>query len=161
MKKLIILAVAGFSLVMGDLAAQTVTPAKKENGVTPSQVLSYAKAARQLLGSRTYDPIVIRKRIDKSSPLYDMLPYFEKGNAIINKVIREGNGITPANAIKYEQEIQEVSDGITRLIAVTQMQGGIPDCFKGCDNNYVGTGGGTGWKRFTCKMACLIVETAN
>ncbi len=159
MKKLLtgVFAIVILSLITGKLCAQTVTT---KAAVTPSQVLSYAKTAKELLGGRTYDPIVIRKRIDKSSPLYRMLPYFEKGNAVINKVIKEGDGITPANAIKYEQEMQQAIDGIKNLIAVTQV-GSIPECFKGCDDNYVGLGGGTGWKRFCCKMACLIVETAN
>lgn len=161
MKKLLtgVFAIVVLLLAAGKLSAQTVTT--KEAAVTPSQVLEYAKAGKALLGGRTYVPITIQKKVDKSSPIFKTLPLFEKGNALINKVIKEGTAITPANALKYEQEMKEINDGISRLIAVTPMGHPIPECFKGCDDNYPGIGGGSGWKRFCCKMSCLIVETAD
>lgn len=160
MKKLFtgILAIAMLILLKGNLSAQTVTT---KTTVTPSQVLEYAKAAKELLGGRTYEVITIQKKVDKSSPFFKTIPYFTKGNELINKVIKEGSSMTPANALKYEKEMQEIGSSIDRLINVTQLDHPIPECFKGCDTNYPGLGGGSGWKRFCCKMSCLIVETAD
>jgi hypothetical protein len=141
--------------------AQTANANKKISAVTPSQVLSYAVKAKENLEGRVYEPILIRKQIDKNSPLYKMLPHIDKGNALINKVVAAGTSITQQQAENYDAEMKQVISDIDKLSAGPQTGNGIPKCFKGCDENYPGLGGGQGWKRFTCKMACLIVETAN
>ncbi|MFM9911069.1 MAG: hypothetical protein ACKVOW_17140 [Chitinophagaceae bacterium] len=141
--------------------AQTANANKKVTTVTPSQVLSYAVKAKENLGGKVYDPMLIRKKIDKSSPLYKMLPYMDKGNSLINNVVAAGSSITQQQAEKYDAEMKQVMLDIDKLSGGPQTGNEIPKCFKGCDENYPGLGGGQGWKRFTCKMACLIVETAH
>jgi hypothetical protein len=141
--------------------AQTVNANTKETTITPAQVLGYAVKAKKNLGGRVYEPMLIRKRIDKNTPMYKMLPYMDKGNTLINKVVAAGTSITQQQAENYDAEMKQVISDIDKLSAGSQTGNGIPKCFKGCDENYPGLGGGQGWKRFTCKMACLIVETAH
>ncbi len=128
---------------------------------TKQQVLDFAIEAKNTVAYSRYYPIQIRKQIDKNTQLKKMLPFFDQGYAIIKKVNEAGNDITPAMALKYDEEMKQVMTQIDKLSSGVPTGNKIPECFRGCDDNYPGLGGGQGWKRFTCKMACLIVEVSH
>lgn len=164
MKKLIVTCFLGCALFLpGFLNAQTITTANKETAVSTSQVLAYAKEAKQATGKRQHMPIKMRLYIEQSSPLIAkaLCNNVDYGYNLINKVYALGTKITAAEAMRYDAEMNRIITEIDKLSTGLQQGNDIPKCFGGCDSNYPGLGGGNGWKRFTCKMACLIVETAN
>lgn len=129
--------------------------------VTKQEVISFALEAKNTDAYSRYNPIQIRKGADRNTALKKLLPFFDEGYAIIKKVNEAGTGITPALAIKFDEEMKQVITQIDKLSSGITTGNKIPECFKGCDTNYPGLGGGQGWKRFTCKMACLIVEVSH
>ncbi|MFM9908349.1 MAG: hypothetical protein ACKVOW_03315 [Chitinophagaceae bacterium] len=128
---------------------------------TKQQVLEYALNAKNNAAYTRYNPIQIRKDIGNNISLKKMLPFFDQGYAIIKKVNEAGNSLTPAMAVKYDEEMKQVMTQIDKLSSGLPTGNKIPECFRGCDDNYPGLGGGQGWKRFTCKMVCLIVEVSH
>jgi hypothetical protein len=131
----------------------------RENSLTAAptskEVYSWAKTAK----SKLPDSTVWDRAKPKTETQRSMLRLVKRGQAIIERVITRGDTMPATEAANYDRQMRAVVEQLDKLSAGGGPGGDQPnDCFAGCDEQYPGWGGGHGWNRFWCKVACLRIE---
>ena len=65
--------------------------------------------------------------------------------------------MSAAEAQRYDAQMNNL-DLQLKAIGGGPAGGNVAECFGDCDELYPGKGNGQGWKRFTCKSACILTN---
>lgn len=159
MKKLFsfILTILSFLIAHQTVAQQPVS-AKKITAVTSAEIQEQVTAIQKKAGVRGWD-FLTKGKIETTAQK-QMLEQCKKGKAIIDMVIKLGDMMTDAEAIRFDTQMRQVVVAIDAIYAASVgTQGGSQGgCFGSCDNQYHGWGHGYGWNRFWCKTSCFKIE---
>lgn len=63
--------------------------------------------------------------------------------------------MTPRTKANFDRELVRLEASLD--LAIGGATGGASTCHGRCDEDYPGTGGGVGWRRFVCKMGCITI----
>ena len=136
------------------LAGQTIRSEQSSTAPTAKEVYSWAKTAKaKLPASAAWDKAKPETETQRS-----MLKLIRRGQAIIERVIERGDAMPATEAASYDKQMRTVVEQMDKLTAGGGARKEPNECFAGCDAQYHGWGGGKGWNRFWCKVACLKIE---
>jgi hypothetical protein len=89
----------------------------------------------------------------------------KRGFALAGEVARTKGKISSSQYSSFQRELGGVDADLNKIGASGTNASGNPEpgtmgsCFKSCDDyGGSGFGGGKGWKRFTCKAACVVTK---
>src|SRR5687767_3890208 len=126
---------------------------KSVSAPTPRDVYSWAKEAQEKLPPvEFWDKARTRTNNDRS-----VVRLIRKGDKFVKQVIARGPGMSAWEAASYDAQMRKVLSQIDYLTS-GENANGPAGCMGGCDNTYPGWGGGRGWNRFWCKVACIKVR---
>lgn len=89
----------------------------------------------------------------------------KRGFKLAGEVKKTKGRISADQYASFKRQLEEVEADMNKIEGGGTTAAGDPkpgtmgECFKSCDDyGGGGFGGGKGWKRFTCKAACIIVK---
>jgi hypothetical protein len=93
--------------------------------------------------------------IQKAREAAAYVPILESARNLAARVQRAGAKMSKTQYDGFQRELAKIERDFS---AQASQQAGTPHtCHGKCEADFPGTGGGKGWKRFICKLACIKI----